>query len=90
MTNQTVIMAQAVKNLPEMEEDEDSVPGLRRSPGRGNGNPLLYSCLENPMDRGTKFPTVQRVTKSWTRLSIGWMEAQNNYIQFRGLSRVMW
>ena len=32
--------------------DPGSVPGLRRSPGEGNGNPLHYSCLENPMDRG--------------------------------------
>ena len=32
--------------------DPGSVPGLRRSPGEGNGNPLQYSCLENPMDRG--------------------------------------
>ena len=32
--------------------DSGSVPGLRRSPGEGNGNPLQYSCLENPMDRG--------------------------------------
>ena len=31
----------------------DSIPGLVRSPGEGNGNPLQYSCLENPMDRGT-------------------------------------
>ena len=32
--------------------DPGSIPGLRRSPGEGNGNPLLYSCLETPMDRG--------------------------------------
>ena len=32
--------------------DEDSIPGLGRSPGEGNGNPLQYSCLENPTDRG--------------------------------------
>ena len=34
-------------------EDPGSIPGLGRSPGEGNGNPLQYSCLENPMDRGT-------------------------------------
>ena len=34
--------------------DPGSVPGLRRSPGEGNGNPLQYSCLENPMDRGAR------------------------------------
>ena len=33
--------------------DEGSIPGLRRSPGGGSGNPLQYSCLENPLDRGT-------------------------------------
>ena len=39
------------------------IPGLRRSPGEGNGNPLQYSCLENPMDRGTWRATVHGVTK---------------------------
>ena len=43
------------------------VPG--RSPGGGLGNPLQYSCLENPMDRGARWATVCEVTKSWTRLS---------------------
>ena len=38
------------------------------SPGGGNGNPLQYSCLENPMDREASQATVQRVTKSWTEL----------------------
>ena len=41
-----------VKNLPANAGDPGSVPGLGRSPGEGNGNPLQYSCLENPMDRG--------------------------------------
>ena len=41
-----------------------SIPGSGRSPGEGNGNPLQYSCLENPMDKGTLWATVQRVTKS--------------------------
>ena len=49
--------------------DSDSVPGLGRSPGRGNGNPLQYSCLENPMDRGAWWATVHGVAKSQTRLS---------------------
>ena len=40
-----------VKNPPANEEDMGSVPGLRRSPGEGNGNSLQYSCLGNPMDR---------------------------------------
>ena len=49
--------------------DLGSVPGLGRSHGEGNGNPLQYSCLENPMDRGAWRATVHCVTKSWTQLS---------------------
>ena len=45
-----------------------SVPGSGRSPGEGNGNPLQYSCLENPMDRGAWWTTVHRAAKSQTRL----------------------
>ena len=45
------------------------IPGSGRSPGEGNGNPLQYYCLENPMDRGTWQATVHGVTKSQTRLS---------------------
>ena len=48
--------------------DMGSVPALGRSPGGGNGNPLQYSCLENPMDRGAWWATVHGVAKSWTRL----------------------
>ena len=40
-----------------------SIPGLGRSPGEGNGNPLQYSCLENPMDRGAWRATVHRVAE---------------------------
>ena len=50
--------------------DSGSIPGLGRSPGVGNGNPLEYSCLENPMDRGAWQATVHGVSKSQTRLSI--------------------
>ena len=49
--------------------DSGLIPELGRSPGEGNGNPLQYSCLENPMDRGAWWATVHRVPKSWTRLS---------------------
>ena len=49
--------------------DSGSIPGLGRSPGVGNGNPLQYFCLGNPMDRGAWQATVHGVTKSWTRLS---------------------
>ena len=48
--------------------DMGSVPGLRRSPGGGHGNPLQYSCLENPMDRGSRRATVHGVAKSQTQL----------------------
>ena len=46
-----------------------SIPGLGRSPGEGNGNPLQYSYVENSMDRGAWWATVHEVAKSWTQLS---------------------
>ena len=49
--------------------DLGSIPGSGRSPGEGNGNPLQYSCLENPMDGGAWWPTVHGVAKSRTQLS---------------------
>ena len=48
--------------------DVDSIPGSGRCPGEGNGNPLQYSCLENPRDRGAWWATVHGVAKGWTRL----------------------
>ena len=48
--------------------DPSSIPGLGRSPGEGNGKPLQYSCLENPMDGGAWQATVHRVAKSWAPL----------------------
>ena len=47
----------------------DLVPGLERSSGGGNGNPLQHFCLENPMDRGTWWAAVHGVAKSQTQLS---------------------
>ena len=55
-----------VKNLAANAGDEGSVPGSGRSPGEGNGNPLQYSYLENPMDSGALWAEVHGVTKSWT------------------------
>ena len=55
-----------VKNPPVDARDMDSIPGSGRSPGEGNGNPLQYSCLENPMDGGAWWATVHGVTKGWT------------------------
>ena len=49
--------------------DLGSIPGSGRSPGEGNGNPVQYSCLENPMDRGARWAAVHGVTKSQTQLS---------------------
>ena len=57
-----------VKNLPANAGDEGSIPGSGGSPGEGNGNPLQYSCLENPMERGAWWATVHRVAMSRTRL----------------------
>ena len=48
--------------------DVGLIPGAGRSPGGGNGNPLQYSCLGNPMDRGVWWVTVQKVAKSWIQL----------------------
>jgi len=49
--------------------DTSLIPGSGRSPGGGNGSPLQYACLENPMDRGAWWATVHGFTKSWTQLS---------------------
>ena len=48
--------------------DTVSIPALERSPGEGDGNPLQFSCLENPVDRETWWAIVHRVTQSWTQL----------------------
>ena len=48
--------------------DVGSIPELGRSPGEGHGNPLQYSCLENPMDKGAWRAAVHRVSKSQTQL----------------------
>ena len=58
-----------VKNLPAKAGDAGdtgSISGSGRSPGEENGNPLQYSCQDNPTDRGAWQATVRRVTKSWT------------------------
>ena len=64
-------VALVVKNLAASEEDvRDAgvIPGSGRSPGGGQGNPLQYSCLENPMNRGAWWATVHGVTQSRTQL----------------------
>ena len=57
------LVAQMVKNLPVNAGDMDLVSGLGRSPGKGNGNPLQYSCPGNPTDRGVWQAIVHRITK---------------------------
>ena len=54
-----------VKNRPANAGDADSVAGFERSPGKGNGNPLQYSCLGNPMKREVWQAAVHGVTKEW-------------------------
>ena len=60
-----LLMAQQVKNPPASTQT-GSLPESGKSPGGGNGYPLQYSCLENPMDRGAWWATVHGVTKSRT------------------------
>ena len=58
-----------VKNLPANAGDPGLIPGSGRSPGEGSGNPLQYSCLGNPIDRGARWAKVhkaQRVGHNWT------------------------
>ena len=60
-----------IKNLPASVGNSEHVgliPGLGRSPGEVNGNPLQYSCVGNPMDRGAWWSTVHGGPKSWTGL----------------------
>ena len=58
-----------VKNLPANSGDAGSIPGSGQSPGGGNDNPLQYSFLDNPMDKGAWRAMVHGVTQSQTRLS---------------------
>ena len=68
-TSQVVLVVKMLPvNIGDI-RDTGLIPGLGRSPGGGHGNPLQYSCLENPMDRGTWWATVHGVTKSGTHWS---------------------
>ena len=71
-----------VKNSPANAGDSGSTLESRRSPGGGHGNPLQYSCLENPMDRGGWWATVHGVAKSWTRLK--WLSMHAECVQRPG------
>ena len=58
-----------VQNLPANAGHVGAIPGPERTPGEGNGNPLQYSCLENPKDRGAWRVTVHGITKSQIQLT---------------------
>ena len=63
-------MVPVLKNPPANAGDTGDmglIPGMGRSPGGGHGNPVQYSCLENPMDREAWQAVVYRVTKNWTQ-----------------------
>ena len=65
-------VALVVRNSPANagdRRDVASIPGSGRSPGEGNGNPLQYSCLGNPMDKGAWWATIHGATKSQMQLS---------------------
>ena len=66
VSSQVVLVVRSVPHNATAGDPRDvgSVPGLGRSPGGGHGNPLQYSCLENPMDRGAWWATVHRVAKN--------------------------
>ena len=85
-------MAIVVKNPPFNVgdlRDMGLVSGLGRSPGGGHGNPLQYSCLENPMDRGAWRATVHSVAKSWTQLK--WLSMDPlSFLSFLGIFNVSW
>ena len=72
--------------------DMGLIPGLGRFPGKGNGNPLQYSCLENPMDRGTWQATVHRVTQSQTQLKLAhtYCSSGNSYSLWELLLNSHW
>ena len=79
-------VALVVKNPPAKAEDNGDtgwIPGSGRSSGGGHGNPLQYSCLENPMERGVWRATVQRVAKSQTRLILLNTAQQHNQTLLR-------
>ena len=62
-THQSYPVVSAIKNSPANAGDMGSIPGPGRSSGKGKGNPLQYSCLENPMERGAWQATVHGVAK---------------------------
>ena len=82
-------MALVVKNLPSNSGNTAWIPGSGRSPGGGNGNPLPYSCLENPMDRGAWWAIVHVVTKSGTQLKWLSMHTSHHFLDYESMSPVL-
>ena len=78
-----------VKNSSANAGDVGSIPGSGRSPGKGNVNPLQHSCLENIMDRGAWWATVQGLTKSQTQLSTHSKE-RINALEVSSVSHLKW
>ena len=78
-----------VKNLPANAGDACLIPGSGRSPGGGNGNPLQYFCLGNPMDRRAWRAIVRGVTKSWMQLSTH-IHKENHTSQITEFSASPW
>ena len=76
-----------VKTLPAKRGDIGSISGLGRYPGGENGNPLQYSCLENPMDRGAWRVTLHGVAKSWIQLS-DWAHEVADHVILMVLTRI--
>ena len=83
-----------IKNLPGDTGDAGSIPGLGRSPGGGNGNPLQYSCLENRTDRGVWWATTHGVAESDTpehaRTTIKGKGVQPGCLLIRQKGRMQW
>ena len=67
-TSRVALVVKTHLPMQEMQQMQGLIPGSERSPGEGNEDPLQYSCLRNPMDRGAQRATVHRVTKSQTQL----------------------
>ena len=65
-----------VKNSPGYAGDAGSIPGSGRSPGEGNGNPLQYSCLENPTDRGAWQATVHGIARVGQDLTLSFVDSK--------------
>ena len=77
-----------VKNPPAEQETQEvvSIPGLGTFSGEGHGNPLQFSCRENPMDRGAWWATVHRVARSRMQLKRLSMQARGSYLTYLGVS----